>query len=512
MYFRKWLIILVVLDFILTQVCWGQEGFSFDKELFIESAKETKILKIGLVDCIVFALKNNSEIKIKKIEPLIDDGNIKVAKAEFEPSLTLDGSMGETKKQSANSTAFSPPISKTRTRELNVGLGGKFITGTEYDIDFINKKDISNATYRIINPYYESQAAITITQPLLEGFGITVNRADIIIASNNKVKSKENFKKEVIDVVSKTKELYYNYVLFLEQYKVAEVSLKRAKDLFALTKERSKQGLASNVDLLEAEASVAEREEALLAIEGQLKLAEDNLKYITNLVDDPQLWNAKIVPLDKPEFKVENVDLVESLKTSFQYRPDYEAAKIDLKNQDIQIKVKKNTLLPTVDLVGSFGLNGLNKKYAESLDDLSSGDYRDWSAGFKITIPLGNQEARGNYDKAKLMKEQLLISFARLEQAIILKVRDAVRGVDIAKRKVDASTKRLDTETKRYNAVEKRFREGLVSTHDMLDYQLYLATAEANYIQSLTSYNTALITLHKKEGTTLVRNDIKLEE
>ena len=227
MYFRKWLIILVVLDFILTQVCWGQEGFSFDKELFIESAKETKILKIGLVDCIVFALKNNSEIKIKKIEPLIDDGNIKVAKAEFEPSLTLDGSMGETKKQSANSTAFSPPISKTRTRELNVGLGGKFITGTEYDIDFINKKDISNATYRIINPYYESQAAITITQPLLEGFGITVNRADIIIASNNKVKSKENFKKEVIDVVSKTKELYYNYVLFLEQYKVAEVSLKK---------------------------------------------------------------------------------------------------------------------------------------------------------------------------------------------------------------------------------------------------------------------------------------------
>ena len=282
--------------------------------------------------------------------------------------------------------------------------------------------------------------------------------------------------------------------------------------MLEITEAREKQGLVSSVDLLEAETGVAKKEEGLLVIEGALKLAEDNLKYITNLVDDPKLWNAEIVPLDRPEFKVEPVDLIESLKQAFQYRPNYKAAKIDLESEDIRLKVKKNALLPTIDLVGSFGLNGLNRDYGDVLSDLGSGDYRDWSAGVEISFPWGNKEAKGNYEKAKLTKAQLLITFARLEQTIILEVRDAVRGVDLAQREVDASRKRKETETRRYEAIERRFREGLVSTHDMLDYQEDLSAAEVNYIQALIDYNKAVITLDKKIGMTLVKNNITLEE
>ena len=282
--------------------------------------------------------------------------------------------------------------------------------------------------------------------------------------------------------------------------------------MLEITKAREKQGLVSSVDLLEAETGVAKKEEDLLTIEGALKLAEDNLKYITNLVDDPKLWNAEIVPLDRPEFKVEPVDLIESLKQAFQYRPNYKAAKIDLESEDIRLKVKKNALLPTIDLVGSFGLNGLNRDYGESLEDLGSGDYREWSAGVEISFPWGNKAARGDYEKANLAKAQLLIAFARLEQAIIFEVRDAVRGVDLAQREVDASRKRKETEMRRYEAIERRFREGLVSTHDMLDYQEDLSAAEVNYIQALIDYNKALITLDEKVGTTLVKNNITLEE
>lgn len=510
MVFNKSKYLISILFLFFSCICVAEEGPLFNKEAFIESAKEARVLEVGLVDCIAFALKNNSEIRIKKIEPLIAEANIKIEKAEFDPTISLDGSVGDTKEQI--SSAFG--ATRTRTGKFNAGIGGKLITGTEYDIDWQNIKYKSNlsSTYQTVNPYYKSEAVVTITQPIFKDFGILVNRADIIIAQNDKARSKEDFVDEVIDVVSKTKEYYHNYLLYLEQYKTAQISLERAKDLLKITQARAEQGLVSSVDLLEAETGVAKKEEDLLAIEGALKLAEDNLKYVTNLVDDPELWNAEIVPLDRPEFKVESVDLVESLKQAFQYRPDYKAAKIDLKNQDVHLKVKKNALLPTIDLVGSFGLNGLNRDYGESLEDLGSGDYRDWSAGVEISFPWGNKEAKGNYEKAKLTKAQLLIAFARLEQTIILRVRDAVRGVDIARREVDASNKRKETETRRYEAIERRFREGLVSTHDMLDYQEDLAAAEANYIQALIDYNKALITLDKKVGTTLVKNNITLEE
>jgi len=482
------------------------------KAFFIASAGEQKVLRIGLVDCIGFALKNNSEIKIKKIEPLLSEQDINIAESDFDPSLTLESQLEDTKVQSSSSSLFSPSTSTSRTGQASLGIEGKTITGTEYNIDFDNKRYKSNASFQIINPYYESNATITITQPIFKGFGVLVNRADIVIAKNNFYKSNEDFKKELIDVISKVKQAYYNYILYIEKYNTAAISLTRANDLLNIIQQRKEKGLASDIDLLEAETGVAEREDILLGFGKTLRLAEDELKYITNIIDDIELWNARIELLDKPSLKREDVDLVESLKQVFEYRPEYQAAKLELANQDIRIKVKENSLLPTIDLIGSFSLNGLNKDYLESLEDMGSTEYRNWSVGAKVSFPWGHREAKADYKKAELTKEQLLIAFDRLQQGIILEVRDAVRAVNVAEDKINTSNKRKETETARYKAIEKRFREGLVSTHDMLEYQEDLAQAEESYIQAIIDYSNSLIELDRRMGITLVKNNIKLEE
>ncbi len=472
--------------------------------MFVASVARPKVLKIGLVDCITYALKNNSEIKIKKIEPLISEQDIRKALSTFEPILSFEGSLEDSKVESPSRLAGS----HTRTGKFNFGIDGKLPPGTEYDIDFLNKKYKSNSAYLSVNPYYESEFAVTLTQPLFKDFGTLVNRADIIIAKNNLAKSNQNLKEELIDVISKVKQAYYNYVLYIEKYETAQISTQRAKDLLQIIQKRREKGLASSIDLLEAKTGVAEREDTLLSIEKSLKLAEDNLRYITNLIDDPELWHANIEPLDKPEFKEDSVNLIESLKEAFEFRPDYEAAKIELKNQNIRILVKENVTLPTVDLVGSFALNGLDKDY----DGALKADYKKWSTGVRLSFPWGNKEAKGDYEKAYLTKKQLLISFERLQQRIILEVRDAARGVNTARQKVATAKKRMDTETARYEAIEQRFREGLVSTHDMLEYQEDLSDAETSYIQALIDYATSQINLEKMMGVTLAKNDIKLEE
>jgi len=81
--------------------------------------------------------------------------------------------------------------------------------------------------------------------------------------------------------------------------------------------------------------------------------------------------------IDKPEFVQQDVDLLKSLQEAFKYRPDYESAKIDLKSRDIKIKVAKNELLPTIDLTGSLGLNGLGKDYQGAIEKSI------------LTIPIG---------------------------------------------------------------------------------------------------------------------------
>lgn len=479
-----------------------------DKMIFIATAAQDRVLRIGLVDCIAYALKNNSAIRIERIEPKLREDDVKIARSAFEPTLSADYTLYDNTRESA--FTIYPDIAKDRATNFDIGISGKIITGTEYNIQFLTERYKGNLIPQRMSPYYTAKPEIIITQPLFKDFGILVNRADIIIVQNDFQASKESFKNTVMDVITKTKVSYYDYIYSLESYDLARLSLERARSLLEINKDRYEKGLISSVDLLETESALAQREKELLSAESILKKSEDKLKLITNLVDDPEVWNARLEVIDQPEFNVQSTNLVESLKNAFKFKPDYQAAKIDLENRDIKIKIAKNDLLPTVDLVGSFGLNGLGDDYGDSIKNIDW-DYKDWSVGVTLGVPWGGGD-RARYDQRKQELVQALIAFKQLEQNIILDVRDKVREVDIQYRQVQASRMFYEKETQNYEAQKERYAVGEVSTHDMLDYQDQLAQAERGYVKSLIDYNIAVITLEQSEGLTLAKNDIKIEE
>lgn len=509
---RKLIIGILIFIFTSTYVlpAAAEEVPSFSKEDFIATAAEKKILKIGMIDCVAMALKNNSEILVKKISPLIEDANVKIQKAVFEPDFSVDFSYEDNTEVGSN-PLFAPARSSTRTGVLNFGYDQKLVTGTQLELDFYNTRLQSNSRVQSPNPYFDSLANITVTQPLLKGFGIIVNKADFLIAKNNKLISKQDFAQEVISILTDVKKGYYDYQYAEEQYRAVEAALMRSEGLHQINKGRYAKGLASDIDLLQSEAEVSRAKQALAAAENYMKSAEDNLKLITNLIDDTQLWNSDIVLLDKIGYEKEEPDIVASINKAFKYRPDYEAAKIDLKNRDISVIFNKNGLLPTLDIFGSYGLNGLGGKLKKDLGRVANRDFEDWSAGLSVDIPLGNDDAKGNYDKSTLEKTRALIQFKRLEQNIILQVRDAVRNVDIKYKMLEASSETKEAETRNYAAQEMRFKAGLVSTHDMVDYQNSLTRAEVNYIKSVIDYNVTLIELAKTKGTMLFEDNITLE-
>jgi outer membrane protein TolC len=480
-----------------------------EKAIFMASGTEERVLKIGLVDCMLYALKQNSEILVKRIDPRLKEDDVRIARADFEPVFSGEYSIEDNTELASNALQGATTFNSL-DMNLNAGASGKLITGTEYEIDFLNDRYKSDSSYQISDPYYTVTPKITISQPLFKGFGILINRADIIIAQNNKAQSEKSFKDTVINTISKTKTAYYDYIFSLENYSLDRLALKRTIALLTINRARYKKGLMSSVDLLETEAAAAEKEKAVVASAAAVRKAEDELKLVTNLVDDPEVWDAKIELIDKPEFKAEEVDLLTCLKNAFMFRPDYQSAQIDLKSRDIKIQVAKNALLPTVDLTGSYGLNGLEKSYDKALQNANA-NYIDWSAGVQISIPWGGGD-RAKYDQRKLEKTQAILSFKRLEQNIMLEVRDKVRGVRVERRQVEVTSLSKKKETQNYIAQKERYAAGQVSTHDMLDYQDKLAKAELDYAKALIDYNIALINLDKSQGITLARNNIKLEE
>ena len=154
----------------------------------------------------------------------------------------------------------------------------KFTTGADLELDFFNKRTSSNSRAFVPYPAYESEAQVSITQPLLRGAGLAVNIADFRIAKNNKLKSVQDFKTEVIRVLTNVKKSYYDFQYSREQYIVAQKSLSRVEDLHSINKEKYVKGLASDIDIIQSEAEVARIRQALYEAESIMKLAEDNLK------------------------------------------------------------------------------------------------------------------------------------------------------------------------------------------------------------------------------------------
>jgi outer membrane protein len=508
---RFYILMMVMIAMVLCSGLGAEEASYFDKDAYIASAQASQSLELAMVDCVAMALKSNSEISIKRITPHIENDNILIQKSRFEPHLTFDGYLSDSVEQDP-STLLDANILKTRIGIFDLGYNQKFTTGANLELDFFNTRTSSNSPTFVPDPAYESEAEISITQPLLKGAGIAVNTADFRIAKNNKLKSVQDFKAEVIKVLTSVKKSYYDFQYSREQYIVAQKSLKRVEDLHRINKDKYAKGLASDIDIVESEAEVARIRQALYEAESIMKLAEDNLKLITNLVDDPTLWNVHIVLLEGLGYEKREVDLPEAIKTAFIYRPDYEAAKIDLRNKDIAIVVTANGMLPTINLLASYGLNGLDAIYAKDLANVGGGKYNNWTVGVNVDVPLIGDENRGKYEKSKSEKEQALLAFQRLEQKIILDVRNVVRNIDINYRKLEASKISRESEDKNYAAQELRFKAGLVSTLDIVIYQERLARAEVSYVKSIIDYNISLIELSRAIGTMLLDDNITLEE
>ena len=488
----------------------GEVG-SFDKQAFISSADKKKTLELSMIDCITYALEKNTEIKIKKIDPIIANYGIRKANGVFEPSLKGYFEYDETNNPGLYPLLTGNIEDRSRRVDLNAGVEGKLVTNTRYDINFNNNRNNSNSILQRFHPNYESSFSGSIIQPALKDFfGMGRDQANIVIAKNNREISDQSFEQGIIDTVTRVISIYYDYLHHIGRYEIGEHALERSEKLCDIIKQRYGKGLVSSIELLESEAGVAKREEVLLVFERSLLKSEDDLKLETNLVDDPAYWNADLHATDKPLFEIKKVALVESIKEAFEGRTDHKSAMIGLKNKDIAIKTAVNNLLPTVDVIGTYAVNGLGDTYSNSFDQVEDGKHRSWSAGVAVKIPFGFSKEIGDYKISKLQKEQAILAFSRLEQRIILEVRDAVRNVDIAERSVKANKKTLHAEGKTYEAAKERFSAGHISTHDMLQYQESYDLASLGFLDAVIKYNKALVFLEKTKGTTLTANNIKI--
>ncbi|MEW6410235.1 MAG: TolC family protein, partial [Nitrospirota bacterium] len=446
------------------------------------------------------ALRNNLDIAIERYNPDVREKETMVEEAVFDPSLSLELTNNDSVTRRASRLTGVGDKDIQRTVDLDVNFKQKLLTGATYELKFTNERLRTNSTQAIINPYYKSDIRLSITQPLLKNLGRDVNLSRIIISKNNESISENQLRSRIINVISDVQRAYWDLFLAREELDVRRLSLRLAKDLLDRNRAKVEVGILAPIEVIQAEAGVASREEGVILAEKTVADTEDNLKKITGLKNN---WDVSIIPVDKPSIIKVKVEPKEMFTAAIENRPDYIQAKTEIINKGINKRLFENQKLPDLNLLGSIGLNGLDKDYGSNLERVKTTDYYAWEVGLNLSIPIGNRAAKGNYMKAKIEEEKARVELSNIEQTITVEVREAIRAVEAALKRIDATRSARVLAEKKLDAEEKKFAVGMSTSHDILTFQEELATAISNEKKAVIDYNKSLVNLERVAGITL---------
>ncbi len=465
--------------------------------------EQTQQIELSLQDCISLALKSNLNIRIQSINPQIQDSILLMAKGKYDPSLRLN--------VNTNLAESIPDDQKTNAQAISLGITDPIITGGEYSISFSGNRSKSDG-FQSINPTYRSGTVFSISQPLMEGAGIGINKIPIIIANNNKEISNLRLKSQLIKNLTDVQNTYWELVFALENLKVQELALKQAQDLLNLNIKLKENDKANISDVLQAQSAVASREADVLSAKDAIKDAEDKLKRITNIIQDESQWDISIIPIDVPPFEEISANINDSISIALEKRPEYLQAKLDVENSNLTIKLAKNQKLPIIDLDGSLSLNGLGDKFGEPFSQISKAENRTWTAGIALRMPLGGKSDNGYVRKSQLEKEQKLLTLKEQEQQVIADVRSAVRQLETGIKRIQATAKAEDFARQVLATEEKKYSLGLSTSYNLLQFQANLATATKNHLRAVIDYHKSVVNLYQSQGITLEKLNIAFEE
>ena len=465
-------------------------------------------LRLTAESAIQAALSKNFSIEVQRYEPRIAKEQVTSALGRFDPVFDLTARREETSQRSAFDTGVRLPVRRVnRLDNFSAGLSGATSIGLTYDLGLGARNGLG-----IFNEFTDdiaTTASLTLTQPLLRGAGTAANLAQVRIARNNVLVSEWALKSRIIDIITTTTFVYNELHLAHENLRVAGRSRELARQLFSDNEARVKIGVMSPLDVTEARAEVAAREEGVILAQRTVLDNENLLKQlVTNDIERLLDVRVEIATPRSPAFRA---DVPAGIREALALRPDYRQSILDLERRHITLAFSKNQVLPRFDLTGSLALLGFENDFGTSLGRVGSRDQTAWTVGAIISIPIPNRDARGAANAARFEVAKALVALQALEQEIVVDVDNASGQIITSRQRIvsTAESSRLALES--LDAGQERLKAGTGTTFVVLELQKKLIEAEAAQLRARADYNKAVSEYQRQTGTALREHGVVLQ-
>lgn len=482
------------------------------------AAQETRSLDLTYRRAIERALAKNFQIQVETYNPKIAKAQTLSQEGAFDPVVGLSYTYDENRRDlRALDPTFDPNepgangrgrFARTTGTNAEASISGLTPWGLTYNFGPSIRRDTD--TRSLIDERWETFVGGSIVQPLLRGFGTDVNLAQVRIARANQSISAWELRQRVIDVVTDVIRVYNDLYFSIQNLAVERKSRDLAKQTLHDNQRRAEIGVMSPLDVVQAQADVADRESRVLVAE---RAMADNENFLKQLVtDEVSALLLTQVRIAAPPFDLDaKFDEAADLGRAFDLRPDYQQALLDIQKRNINVVFTRNRALPQLDLVASLGLNGLDTSLGGSVSEIQTPSNFAASVGGEFSLPIPNRTARGNLEVAKLEVARQLVALKQLEQQIYVEVDNAAGQIATTRKLIDSSRAARIYAERTLEAANARLAAGTATTFEVLQFQRDLANAEINEVSSLTGYQKAIANYARLTGTTLERNRLRLD-
>jgi outer membrane protein TolC len=418
----------------------------------------------------------------------------------------------------------------TNTTTANAGLSRGFSTGAVASVSFTNNHTNWNSNTTGLNPFSASSLGVTVTQPLLRGFGAALNRRFIRIAGNERKITSLLFQQQLINTVYGVVRLYTDFVALYEDEKVKQETLTLAEKLLADTQAQVDIGTLARIELTRANAQVSSARLDVINARGLREEQEAILKTVlTRGNGDPEVRAAHIIPTDA--LTIPDQDdirpIQDAVADAVRNRPDLGQARLQIENQQIGLAGARNATQPEVDLVGVMQNNGLagsanpllpgavysgyNGGYGSALEQVLARNYPTYGIGVQVTLPIHNRVAEADLARDELQVKQSQVRLAQLENQARLEVEDAVIAMQRARASYQTAVEARRLQQESLEAEQAKFEVGSSTAFFVIQYQSLLAQTKSTEVAAQSSYVKARAAWQRATGSILDQNHISID-
>jgi len=486
-------------------------------------------LRLTLQDAIRLMLLNNTEVRISQSQFDQSSFGIGRAYAAFDPVFTASFTPTRSSQPTTTALAGAQTLS-TLQQESNFAYNQQFQTGTNYSIQFSTQRFTTNSTFATFNPSFTSGATFTVGQHLLRGRGYVVNHGPILIAQRNVKQARANFEAQLNDSILSAIDQYWNLVGAQKNLAVVQDSLKLAEQSYAHDKRALELGALSPLDIYRSESTVAQRRLQLIQAEYQIKPLEDQLRRTIGADLDSRAGVLEIELAESADVSgdLATMDIPTALEAAFSKRPELEAVRQQLANDDTNVFIANNNLQPDLSVTGAYTSNGIGGNVVDTsggtsviisrgglldaLDQVGGFSFPTYAIGLNLRLPIKNHQAEADLGSALVSKRSDLFQLRSRQQQINVEVRNAVHQLEESKLSLAAATNALDLAKKTLAADQRKYELGAETIFFVLDAQNSVQQAQQSYVQAEIGYQIALAALDHATGNLLERNRVLIAD